>query len=262
MQNGICKLCLQLTDLQDSHLLPKALYRLVRSTQGGNPNPVFMTPKRTVQTSHQIKAHLLCRNCEQRFSSHGESWAMKQVCRDGQFPLLNTLRTMIPKQSDATMQVYACTGRTDIDTLRLAYFAFSVLWRAANHNWTVLGSPAVTGVSLGAYNPVLRAYLYGQGPFPARAAIIITACTDFASQESFYEPTRILMRSYVPYSAYSFLARGILFDMYLGALPSSIRSLCAVQSSEKLVLVRNTENETLRAFSHLYSTSSVAENLN
>jgi hypothetical protein len=44
-----CALCGKLTVLIDSHLLPKALYRLLRDSGAKNPNPVLVTKGKDVQ---------------------------------------------------------------------------------------------------------------------------------------------------------------------------------------------------------------------
>ena len=69
-----CKLCLKsVVKLEDSHFLSAGIYRRLRDLTAKNPNPMLLTPKGAVQTSKQITTPLLCSECEQRFSKHGET---------------------------------------------------------------------------------------------------------------------------------------------------------------------------------------------
>jgi hypothetical protein len=61
-------------------------------TNEKNPNPWVLAGKGAVQISRQMKAHLLCADCEQRFSKFGENWVLKRCLRkDGTFPQKSTL---------------------------------------------------------------------------------------------------------------------------------------------------------------------------
>ena len=83
-----CKLCLQhVASLEDSHFLSAGIYRVLRDEREKNPNPWLLT-KTAVQTSRQMTARLLCRDCEQRFSKYGENWVLGHCLRkDRSFPL-------------------------------------------------------------------------------------------------------------------------------------------------------------------------------
>jgi len=76
-----------------SHLLGRAIYLLNRD---GNADPVLMTPQLITPTQRQIWRHLLCGDCEQRFSSRGEALIMRLVQRKTGFALLDRLRLAIP----------------------------------------------------------------------------------------------------------------------------------------------------------------------
>jgi hypothetical protein len=92
-QRGTCALCLQDRDLRRSHLLGRAIYLLNRE---GNDEPVLMTPQLITPTQKQIWQHLLCGDCEERFSSHGEALIMRLVQRRTDFALLNRLNDSTP----------------------------------------------------------------------------------------------------------------------------------------------------------------------
>lgn len=91
---GKCKLCLEDKDLQDSHLIPASMYRIIRKSQG--LDPVFMTAKRIGTSSRQITAHELCWDCEQLFRKNGEDYMSGQVFQGSEFPLLNRFKFAMP----------------------------------------------------------------------------------------------------------------------------------------------------------------------
>jgi hypothetical protein len=72
---GQCKLCLTAgVELQDSHYLSVGIYRILRDDTEKNPNPWLLTKNATVQTSRQLKAHLLCPGLRTTLSRNGENW--------------------------------------------------------------------------------------------------------------------------------------------------------------------------------------------
>lgn len=54
-----CGLCREPTLLQNSHLIPRAIYAFLREDGEKNPNPVVMKNSYTVQTSRQIRQYFL-----------------------------------------------------------------------------------------------------------------------------------------------------------------------------------------------------------
>ena len=63
MRRGICKLCGKDSELQDSHLIPKAMYP---------PDAIWMNRTVSVQSNRQMKQYLLCKGCEDLFNKNGE----------------------------------------------------------------------------------------------------------------------------------------------------------------------------------------------
>jgi hypothetical protein len=165
MPVGICKLCLQNRVLEDSHLLPAALYRMSRWEGSANPNPMLISSRGRVQTSKQIKDYVLCHDCEQRFSRNGERYTMLQVNRKEGFKLLQTLRTSTNMRSAGGFTFYYETSALGVDRQKLAYFAMSVFWRAAVHLWH-RPEQKEPMMRLGVYEEPIRKYLMEEAPFP------------------------------------------------------------------------------------------------
>jgi hypothetical protein len=210
MVRGICKLCLQERDLQESHLMPRSLYRMARGDgTKGNQDPYAVTRNGGKQTSHQTKDYLLCRECEQRFSEKGEHYVMRLVTkRNGDFPLLEMLNAVHPTMNGPVWNAYSFADTPTIDRAMIAYFAISVFWRASVHTWEQDNGEKMR-IDLGRkYNAEIRRYLLGETPVPTNASLQVVACSDVVNQKTFFTPRenqKVKDRSVI------FLARGMLF---------------------------------------------------
>ena len=121
---GQCKLCLKTgVELRDSHFLSAGIYRILRDDNEKNPNPWLLTKDAVVQTSSQLKAHLLCHDCEQRFSKNGGTWVLGRCRRnEGRFPLADVLAARTPDIASAgnTTRIYNFThGSFSVNDLSL-----------------------------------------------------------------------------------------------------------------------------------------------
>lgn len=159
MPTGICRLCGQNAELQDSHLLPKAFYKLAWAAGGRNPNPIVVTPKVALKTSRQVSDYLLCRDCEERFNKGGEKWIVENCWRgETDFPLNAALKAATPiAGSKPDLMIYFGASIPAIDLERIVYFAASVFWRAAVNDW---GENPIK-LDLGPYEDSLRRFLLG-----------------------------------------------------------------------------------------------------
>jgi hypothetical protein len=251
MPHEICRLCLQPKELRRSHLLPAFLYRLSRQPGAGNPNPIVMTSMVVVPTSKQLRDYLLCDECERRFSEHGENWIARQVYNGRDFPFLDRLNVAIPLH--ATPQVKIFSGAdAGIDTGKLAYFALSVVWRASVHKW-LMPDGKTTSIDLGAFQEPIRRFLLSETAFPAHVVVVVTACTDWVSQQTVFPPSAVPEN---PHTVFSSVVRGIAFRVLVGSdLPPEIRETCCFASAKKLIFAANNEDKSAHAWSHLFSTA-------
>ena len=247
-----CKLCLRVADLQNSHLMPASLFKKARIPSASNPNPLLVTDTGAVQTSHQIRNFLLCRDCEQLFSKNGENYVMSQVF-DGQskkFPLLDILQAAKPTWGGPEFIGYELSATRAIDRDKLGYFALSVFWRASVHIWRERGEKSVT-IDLGRhYNETFRTYLLGQAGFPPDVVLLSIVCTDALSHDCFYVPS---LGSKKLERTYSFMAKGLNFLMVIGkqSREPAVRELCTVTSAGRLIFSRSCEAKSLEAFHRL-----------
>jgi hypothetical protein len=222
MPLGTCKLCLRHKDLQNSHLMPRALYVKARgSGTSGNRDPFVMTKEGGKQSSHQTKDYVLCSDCEQRFSRNGEKYVMGLVTKhDGTFPLLGALRSVKPTARGSTWEMYSSADTPEIDRKQLAHFAISVFWRASVHTWEQADGEKVR-IDLGTkYHEEIRKYLMGESPVPRQAYLQLTVCSDTLNQGSFFFPNenrKVKDRSVV------FLARGLTFFFRISKTPTGFQ---------------------------------------
>ncbi len=236
---AICKLCRQEKDLQGSHLMPRALYRMARGRGSrGNQDPFLVTRKSSKQTSHQTKDYLLCRDCEQLFCVNGENYVMGLVTkRNGVFPLLEMLKPVRPTARGPGWCSHSYSDTPNIDRAMIAYFAISVFWRASVHTW-VQANGEETRIDLGEkYNQEIRKYLLGETLVPRNASLQVVVCTDELNQKTFFTPRenqKTRDRSMV------FLARGMIFLLRMSnALTGYQKRLSIVNEQRGLITTRN-----------------------
>ena len=92
-----CKLCVNVRELHDSHLLPRAFYKLAREPESGAPNPVLITARGARFSGDQVSDFLLCSACEQTFNRSGENWVQKNCYRsETRFTVRDSLRSATP----------------------------------------------------------------------------------------------------------------------------------------------------------------------
>jgi hypothetical protein len=191
-----------------------------------------------------VTADLLCSDCENRISTNGENYVMRQVWNGKEFPLLNRLNVALEVRKLDDVLVYSGSA-AGIDTEKLAYFALSVLWRASIREWRT-SKLATFRLPLGQDEEPLRQYLKGETEFPANVSVIVTVCTDIYSRV-FHLPTVATFP--IPITAYSFVALGVNFLVIMG--PFAPEKVCCVRSREKVISKRNCGRKMLEAYAYL-----------
>jgi hypothetical protein len=221
-QHGVCRLCGLEANLQKSHYIPKALYPKKQA--------VVVTRKITMPTDAQMKAYLLCGQCEARFNQNGENEVLRWLAPKSSktFPLLDRLKVALPRHSGPSFVGFSGPD-IGVDSDKFAYFLLSVLWRAAVRQWLMPDGTTTSPIYLEAYEEPVRTFLLGQSPFPANVTVILTVCTDSVSRELFYTPSEVRGN---PHKAYGLLTRGVNFRVIMGSeVPASMRQICCSSSS-------------------------------
>jgi hypothetical protein len=241
---GTCRLCLRDGQvLQRSHLMPRFCYRAIKRSGAGS-NPVLVNRRTAVQTSDQEWTHLLCADCEKRFSDNGERYAAANFSNGKTFPLLDILQAAT-STIRGPFRAYSELVTPTIKRESIAYFAMSVFWRYSLR--TAVGDPTEQDTDLGIYNEPVRQYLLGQSPFPKHITLWSIACTDILSQTIIIPPTRISMPC-LPKWKYSLHVPGMAFILMVGKESSLVpRTLCMVTSPERWLLTVDTSDKVISA---------------
>ena len=235
MRLGTCGLCLQQKELQNSHLLPAALYRQFRNpSAGSNPNPIIVTRSRALTSSQQVSSPFLCADCELRLSVNGENYVVTQCAKqNGSFKLRQLLQTVSPLHEDRTTEIaiYDVQRLLGSRVEQYLYFAASVFWRASAHTWEI-GGGQVGKISFGdKYQEQFRLYLLGKSSFPQNARVYIHVASE----------TQIpLTVSTVPTTfrmgvahRHKFCIPGILFILFLGSKVSKVGDSFAINGKKQ-----------------------------
>jgi hypothetical protein len=175
---NLCGLCHQPRELRESHILPKAVYKLCRDAGAKNPNPVVTTKRSVVLSSHQVTAPFLCSGCEARSSDGGERYVLGHAARrDDQFRLRKLLRAAEPVERREQFSLYSIASLPNTAINHLTYFAASVFWRAAARTWK--SGAQELRIDLGSkYEEAFRRYLVGEASFPAAARLFVHVWND------------------------------------------------------------------------------------
>lgn len=168
---GRCRLCLEERELQFSHLLPRALYRLVGSASDqAHPDTVQITIGGRKKSSEQARRHILCACCEERFNSKGERWTLRNCYRGkGRFRLRTEVRSRKPLESELGIEAYSTSEE---ELAHLVYFCLSVVWRASLCDWPHRGRN-YESIDLGPYQEEIRKFLNDEGEIPTGVALTI-----------------------------------------------------------------------------------------
>ena len=258
MPHGVCKLCLQMEELQDSHFIPRAMYKYLRTASEKNPNPVVVGRTRESTTSKQVKDFLLCAKCEDLFNKNGENEILKWVWNGKSFPLGDRLAVAVPLSLDPSVTPSFSGVSIGVDTEKFTYFALSVIWRAAVHEWDMPFGGKTNLLNLGAIDDPIRKYLLGTAGFPPEVVVVATACTDPLSIQAFSIPTRV---PGYPGTCFAILTLGIYFRVLIGSgITPASREICCAISKARPIFQRDCSQKTSEELAHIIGFSSTGRN--
>jgi hypothetical protein len=239
---GRCGLCDTSATLQDSHLLSAGFYGIIQRAGGGHP--VRVSRKVAIQTSAQVRAHLLCQSCEHLFNEGGENWTIENCWQnDGDFPIQACRDRLSPYMNENGFRVYTPSVADGVDTAKLTYFAASTFWRAAASDWRD-GKAPHRRLQLGPYEGALRRYLLSAARFPDRVVLWVSvrSTPDHAMNCSAAAPWYF---NRVPNSCsriYRFVVPGLTFQMLVGGdLPNGAEKMCTLRHRSVFV---STDDDT------------------
>jgi len=254
MQTGECKLCQKTRVLHDSHFIPRALYKILRDIAQKNPNPIFMNKAKTGTTSKQVTDYIFCTECEDRFGKR-ESYVMSLVGHGGRFPLANWMKIALPFKTHANSAEYSADS-LGVDTDKIAYFALSVLWRAAIHQWNDPFGGKSQLIDLGEAKEPILDYLLNKGEFPVNVAVIVHVCTDKLSRDAIVFPCLGSDSE----TMFEMFTAGIHFFVSIGAsVNPDRRAMCCVKSATRSIFRRNCQDRLVQHYDDVEKTSQRTE---
>lgn len=236
MPRGICKLCLEEGDLQESHFIPRALYR------GGKKGYVFLMRDGSSTDREELKAHLLCFECEQRLSRDGESEVLRHVAPKSmrRFPLYERMRVAYARDTDPSSSRFAAYD-FGVDVKKFAYFAMSIVWRRTIHDWMLPNGTVLPRWELGNFAEQMRRYLRGETEFPSNSAVIVIVCSDPVSRRTWNLPVSFVEANCLNFR---FLVRGIVFRVMMGSdMPQYFRDYSCL-SARQCIFYGDCEKKT------------------
>ena len=232
---GQCKLCLREgVELRESHFISKSAYKLVEKL--GGVTPLIVRGDITVQKNDQMKAPLLCADCEDLFNKNGESWVLRYCNRPNTgFKLHDLVRTVQPEVDQPDLKMYATSSIAEIEGEKLTYFLLSVLWRGSVHSWK-WGKDDQETPNLGSrYEEEFRKYLLGESDFPKNAAVHVYILANPDLWSGFTVPFRQKLSDGLWRYTFNFL--GISFRCFLGnVLNETMRKVC-IRSPHKYIFL-------------------------
>ena len=236
---GNCRLCRkQGVMLHDSHFIPAAIYKISRSPQQKNPHPIMVSASASMVTPRQASDHLLCTDCEERFEQGGESWIIPRCWHDeNTFQLRADLMAAGPTpQSEPDLILFEGAKIPAVSPDKLSYFAGSIFWRAAVHDWMINGDTSQR-LQFGPFAEAFRLYLLG-GQWPKHCALQVhvgNGMEEFRNGTTVFPHLNIkndLMRFYY------FTIPGITFYLFLGKrVHPPIFRYCSATSPERFVFM-------------------------
>ena len=205
---------------------------------------------RTLVADNEIKAPLLCYECEQRFSRNGESEVLRHIAgkiANRSNPLLAKLAPLTVKEEDETLKSY-CGGEAGLNMDMFAYFDLSIAWRST-HAWPVSGEEDTKPLTLGQYTEPVRQFLAeDRDEFPRDTAVTVIVCTDKVSREAWFLPTQ---SDDIWYHDLRFLAFGVMFRVTLGKSMPPVLRRDSCHAKGKRIHVGDVSKKTREAVLHL-----------
>jgi hypothetical protein len=234
----ICKMCLNVKQLQDSHLLPASVYKKLRrvhlsDADNPNPDPIAVTFRKARQTSKQTTDYLLCSDCEGILDRMGEKHVLPLLATEVGFPLYDLLKRIPPEIEEPDLVIYSCAKMPSLDCEKLAHFATGIFWKTAIHAWR--SGASTVKIDLQGHEENLREYLLGAKPFPDEVALILRIAPPNLPLLSAVTPITVRNANF---DMHWFYVPGITFSLHVGKQAAlEFREGCFVHNPGRPVFV-------------------------
>jgi len=239
----ICGLCKNLRHLQNSHLMPRALYEITKNLfpQKIGKNQIVMAHNKvSLYTDKQIKQHFLCKDCEEKINNNGENLIIRDVYKGaGKFWLLKIIKNCASLLcSDG--QRWIDSKSSDLNTEAYLYFAMSIIWRASAGSFSEI---QYYKNALGdKYQEQIRKYLLKEADFPDNIYLVVYVDNDTDARPIMIPP----VQEKTPNGyKHSFFIPGIEFLFLIGKNHEEIKTL-SKKHHTKIFFVERSFKTSLR----------------
>lgn len=228
----ICELCKNsVPKLIESHLIPRAAYSKVSPNNG---DIIRMSGMDAAYNKKQFQAHLLCKDCEEKFSEFGEKHMGKIWNNEIDFPLLSKLR-LCPKIFPECVDG-AHLPQSIYDAL--IYFICSILWRS--NCWPNNDTGDYRGALGKKYEAEFRSFLLGKQPQPKiKLMVDVNTNPNRDTNNWFYLP---YLRKNGTLRIHSFFILGLDFNVLVGQLDQSVNNAFHHVKSDMILFLVDTFN--------------------
>lgn len=139
----ICGLCRQYKKLERSHLLSKALYKMLGLGFENKGKVSFLNSNNSfVNLGHQITKYYLCDDCEAILDKYGENKVIKELYRNDELEPAFTLREKLNTEQNvsvshdcSTRYFFPSKGISSVDVKAYIHFIVGLFWRASSTEW-------------------------------------------------------------------------------------------------------------------------------
>jgi hypothetical protein len=233
MPSGVCKLCLQHGERQNSHLIPTSVFRNLRARDSSNPNPLIFSSEYMVQSSEQPTAYLCCRSCEDIFNDSGERWMVPLLASLDGFPLYDLVSRAEPFYRDNVFTAHHASSIPGFETSKIIHFGMSIFWKASMRNWGSKG-PDIQ-IELGKYAEPIRKFVLRGEKFPAKTYLSVCILPPTVPLLGLLMPIRMKQSDF---HRFKFYVPGVVFELSVGnRVPDFVREQCLVTGALQLVTV-------------------------
>jgi hypothetical protein len=215
--HGICGLCHKSKNLKDSHFMPKSIYRSISKgfpEIGDNIVLISGHEKTAAYNSKQAKKHLLCEECENKFSRNGENIVIPLMAKPNGFKLARAIKKF-KLLSCANNEIWYFPPNDDL-AKAFMYFAISIAWRLSSADWGNFGIPETKGIIRGEYIKIFSDFLMGKTDTPNDTYLAVYVHNRNVDLPFMCFPT---VKNHEGYQHIIFYIPGIRFSLLVGEKP-------------------------------------------
>jgi hypothetical protein len=119
---------------------------------------------------------------------------------------------------------------------RFVYFAISIFWRAAAHEWPAILGQRPVRLTLGPYEERLRQFLLGEATFPNDVVLLVRVSSTDEEGSNEHVVFPFLKNNKSGSKQYMFCVPGVVSQLFVGkATPATLRKGCTARSLKSLI---------------------------